>query len=112
MLKLLIEETKKLNKGLILFNKPWYSFITLNAGLIWITLRTTNPYTKAKLRLSFMKYKMTPMYCERCEVMGKNYANSQFVLGDEYKYYMKQLTWKDKAKALFTPYTIMAEEIW
>lgn len=109
MLETLWIEIKRHNKALVILKKPWYYFVSMNIGFIWIFMKNANPYSRAIIRLSYLKYKEGFSYNERVEVMGESYAKQRFA--DEIRYYKKQLNWKDKARALFIPFTIISEDV-
>ena len=74
---------------------------------IWIysCIKWVIPYNRAKLTMAYRLYMETTMYKEREAGFGKAFAFEQFVDNREHRYFLKKLTFFDKVKAVFIPYS-------
>ena len=76
---------------------------------IWHTIILLLPYSTAKERLAFGIYKESELYRLRVTELGKQFAFDTYIQYDR-PMFKDKLTWKDKAKAFFIPFSCGVEQ--
>ena len=70
---------------------------------IYSTVRWAIPYNKAKACMAYTLYENSDLYRKRCIEANQHFAQDSFNT-EEYNQFKKQLTWKNKLKALVIPF--------
>lgn len=77
--------------------------------LIFDYLWMMTPFFSALTIIAFRKYQETPMYTERRDVFGHDFAIMSYVENKEQGMFMRKLKWRDKLRAYTVPYSIINE---
>ena len=87
--------------------KYYISIVVYYTTIIYMNIKWSpwNPWNIARLNLALQKYMETVMYRERVIAFGRNWAISAFEEHNEIPFFVKQFTFKDKLRVLFTPFS-------
>jgi hypothetical protein len=73
--------------------------------LFFKSIYYASPYFQAQIPLAYDKYKETTMYSDRAKLFGAQGAHEFYTSNEEFFFFKNKLTFTDKLKALFIPYT-------
>jgi hypothetical protein len=73
--------------------------------LFFQSIYYASPYFQAQIPLTYDKYKETTMYADRANLFGTRGAHEFYTNNEEFFFFRNKLTFTDKLKALFIPYT-------
>lgn len=85
-----------------IIEKTVFFFIT-----IWFNAKWSpwSPWCVARLNMAWNKYTSTPVYSERVEASGEEWAEQQWQENRETQFFISMFTFREKLKVLFLPYS-------
>ncbi len=85
-----------------IIRKTMFFFITIWFNLKW---SPRSPWCVARLNMAWNKYIATPMYSERVETFGEDWAEQHYQEKMETSLFVSLFTMREKLKVFFLPYS-------